>query len=155
MQHISKQSSEILRRSGLAVYCFCMFGLAEAQAQILLDAPVYDFRMPMFGDNGYVIWDLKGSQCSYWGGERIEVKNLTLRLFSGDSTRSVTVAVSSPDASIFPDQRRAASGSSLHVVGGNFEIVGKKWDWMGDDQTLWIRENVRMTISERITDILR
>ena len=132
-----------------------LFASVAADAQILPNAPVYDFRMPMFGENGYIVWELRGSEGRFISRERIDVENLSLRFYSGDSDLTVIITVKSPKASIYPDERRATSGSGLHVAGHNFEIVGERWDWVGDEQTLRVREEVRVTFFEKITDILR
>lgn len=155
MKNLSMQSLKKISRGGFVISCLYIIGLAGADAQILPNAPLYDFRMPFFGQNGYIMWDLGGSQGSFLGRDRIQIKNLTLRFFSGTSSRTVTGAVKSPNAFIFPNERRASSGSSLRVTGHNFEILGNKWDWIGDDQTLLIRENVRMKIFGRMAEILR
>ncbi|AWT59423.1 MAG: hypothetical protein DF168_00612 [Candidatus Moanabacter tarae] len=155
MKNLSKQSLKKFSQGGFVGCCLYIAGFAAADAQILPNAPLYDFRMPIFGQNGYILWDLLGSQGSFLGPDRIEIKNLTLRFFSGTSARTVTGAVKSPNAFIFPNERRASSGSSLHVTGHNFEISGDKWDWIGDDQTLLIKENVRMKIFGRMAKVLR
>ena len=155
MKNLSKQSWKNFSQVGFMGCCLYMAGLAASEAQILPNAPLYDFRMPIFGQNGYIVWDLVGSQGSFLGRDRIEIKNLTLRFFSGTSARTVTGIVESPTASVFPNERRASSGSRLRVIGHDFEISGNKWDWIGDDQTLLIREDVRMKVFGKMAEVLR
>lgn len=123
--------------------------------QIVLDAPIVDFRLPMFGDSGYKIWEMHGEEGHYISAERIDVIGLTIRLFNGMEDLRIETVIESPFASMFVEAKEAAGDSELRIRGGNFSIEGKNWTWRGHTQTIEVHESVEVIFYEKITDILR
>ncbi len=124
-------------------------------AQIVPDAPVIDFKLPMFGENGYKIWDLQGDEGRYINTERIDVINLKLRVFSGDSSLLLDTTIESPEATMLIRSNRALSNSSIRMVGPNYHITGMIWHWEGSKRTLVVKKNVRVKFQDTLTDILK
>ena len=68
------------------------------------NAPVSEFSLPKFGENGFKAWDLSGKSGRYVSNERIDIEQLRLRLFSGDEAARVEVTIESPQAVVNPQQ---------------------------------------------------
>ena len=124
-------------------------------AQIIPDAPVIDFKLPMFGDNGYKIWDLQGDEGRYINAGRIDVINLKLRVFSGDESLTLDTTIESPKAIMLVRRNRALSNEPIRMVGSNYEIMGTDWVWEGSNRTLAVKKNVRVNFQDTLTDILK
>ncbi len=124
-------------------------------AQIIPDAPVIDFKLPMFGENGYKIWDLQGDEGRYINAGRIDVINLKLRVYSGDESLALDTTIESPKAIMLIRRNRALSNASIRMLGSNYEIMGSDWIWEGSNRTLKVKKNVRVNFQDRLTDILK
>ena len=124
-------------------------------AQIIPDAPVIDFKLPMFGENGYKIWDLQGDEGRYINAGRIDVINLKLRVYSGDESLALDTTIESPKAIMLVRRNRALSNASIRMLGSNYEIMGSDWICEGSNRTLKVKKNVRVNFQDRLTDILK
>ena len=124
-------------------------------AQIIPDAPVIDFKLPMFGENGYKIWDLQGDEGRYINAGRIDVINLKLRVYSGDESLKLDTTIECPKAIMLIRRNRALSNASIRMLGSNYEIMGSDWIWEGSNRTLKVKKNVRVNFQDRLTDILK
>ncbi len=134
-------------------------GLAYAAASLSLlsqmtpDSPIQHFRLPMFGEDGFKQWELRGLKGHYHGDEQALVEGLELVVFSGDADMAVENRIRSPRALIFLDESRAEGDSSLFVSGPGYEIQGRNWLWDGLERKIVVRESVRVSFAGKV-DIL-
>jgi hypothetical protein len=136
----------------LAAFATVCGGLALF-GQMVPDAPIQHFTLPMFGDNGYKSWELRGLKGHYLSPEQAMVEGLELVVFSGDATMLEENRIRSPKALIHFDTQRAEGESSLFVVGPGYEIQGRNWTWDGVDRKIIVREAVRVSFAGSV-DIL-
>lgn len=122
-------------------------------AQMVPDAPIRHFRLPMFGENGYKSWELRGLTGHYHGPEKAVVEGLELVVFSADEAMLEENRIRSPRATIFLQESRAEGESSLFVTGPGYEIQGRDWSWSGPERKIVVRDAVRVSFSGEI-DIL-
>ncbi len=130
-----------------------MTGTWTLLAQMIPDAPIQHFRLPMFGENGYKKWELRGLKGHYYSEERALVEGLELVVFSGDEAMEVENRIRSPKALIHLKESRAEGESSLFVVGPGYEIQGRNWLWEGLERKIVVRESVRVSFAGTV-DIL-
>lgn len=130
-----------------------MTGTWNLLAQMIPDAPIQHFRLPMFGENGYKKWELRGLKGHYHSEERALVEGLELVVFSGDEALEVENRIRSPKALIHLQESRAEGESSLFVVGPGYEIQGRNWLWEGLERKIVVRESVRVSFAGTV-DIL-
>jgi len=127
--------------------------LTSAQAhRILPDAPVSNFKLPMFGCNGYKTWDLQGKEGRYVNQDEILVEGMRLRVFSGDERLLQEITLESPNATIFIHEHRALGKGLLFISGPTFNIVGKGWEWDGRNKTIRVNQDVQVTFKESLKD---
>lgn len=123
-------------------------------AQMRPDAPLRNFKLPVFGDNGYKVWELRGVEGRYISDAKSEILGLDLEIFSGDEAMISESRIKSPQAMIFLDERRAEGDSSLFFDGRNFVLRGEKWSWDGKIEHLVVRGRPKVTFYDSI-DILK
>ena len=128
-------------------------GGAKLHGQMVPDAPIQHFRLPMFGENGYKKWELKGLKGHYHSEEEAIVEGLELVIFSGDEALWVENRIKSPKAVINLKESLAEGESSLFVVGPGYEIQGRNWTWDGSERKIVVREAVRVSFAGSV-DIL-
>ena len=122
-------------------------------AQMTPDAPIEHFRLPMFGENGYKTWELRGTRGHYLSEAEAMIEGLELVVFSGDEEMKEDNIIRSPKALIHLDESMAEGESSLFVIGPGYEIQGRDWTWSGGERKIIVRENVRVSFAGKI-DIL-
>jgi hypothetical protein len=115
--------------------------------QIVPDAPIRHFSLPMFGENGYKSWELRGLQGEFLNKEQALIEGLEVVVFSGDGEVREENRIRSPKALIYLSESRAESDSSLFVVGPGYEITGRSWSWDGKKRKIVVREAVRVSFA--------
>lgn len=139
-------------RASLAVIAISFIPLS--QAQIAPDAPIQDFRFPMFNDEGFRIWEVRGVQGVFIDMGNSEIIGLELTVFSGDDRDLLSHKILSPRAHINFTAREASGDGSLFVQGPGFQVEGENWVYEGKSQRIVIGKRARMTFAEDL-NILR
>ncbi|MFT4901184.1 MAG: lipopolysaccharide export system protein LptA [Lentimonas sp.] len=135
----------------LALCCLSIQGL---YGQMTPNAPVKDFRVPRFAENGYTDWVLQGGQGIYDSAEQIRVKDMALRVYSGDERMALELSMESPAATLRLDENRAFSNSTIEIAGANFEIAGLGWTWSGTTKEIEVLEYTIVHFAQSIEDSL-
>ena len=110
------------------IFCFT----ASLYSQITPIAPIKNFRLPRFGDNGYTQWMLQGEQGIYDRDEQLSVKQMAMRIYSGDERMALELSMDSPEGTLLLPENRGYSESPIEITGANFKISGIGWEWSGD-----------------------
>jgi hypothetical protein len=113
-------------------------------AQIRPDAPIQNFRFPVFGENGYKIWELRGVEGRYISDEESLILGMDLKIFSGDESMLLENRIRSPQAHIDLAQTTAEGASTLFVNGTSYEIEGSNWKWYGKDKRMTVLDGARV-----------
>lgn len=129
--------------------------LSVAWAQFPAQAPILNFRLPLFNAAGYRTWELRGGTGRYVDRDHVELTAVQLQLFSGDEQGTLQLEVTSPEALAQPESRVVSGPSELHVKGQGFELFGNDWTYEEATKTLVIRRDVVATFAQGIGDILR
>lgn len=135
--------------------CLVLVACSGLSAQRMApDAPVKQFRLPSFGEDGYRVWDLEGREGRYISADEIQIDGLRLRTWSGDEAMIQELEITSPHASIFPQQNTAKGQGLIHIVGPGYTVFGRGWDWNGNTRAIAVANEVRVTFFEQL-DILK
>ncbi len=128
----------------------------SATTQISPDKPVINFRLPNFTPEGYRTWLVRGSEAQYLPkNNEVNVKELTLSLFSGKSDDKLTTMILSPAARVLPDQSLVTSDSTLRVINDDFEATGTGWRYAHKERKITIDKKVRVTLHGEINNFLK
>lgn len=126
-----------------------------AAGQMVPDAPVLNFRLPMFGDDGHRIWDLRGREGRYVSQNQVDVVDMRLFVFSPDQPGQVQTEIRSPQATMLIRENQARGDESILVLGNQFEVEGQHWLWDGDEDRVVIDEQVKVTFFEELSGFLQ
>ncbi|MFQ3224725.1 MAG: lipopolysaccharide export system protein LptA [Lentimonas sp.] len=129
--------SKFLLRSIGCLLCVCTL-----QAQMTPSAPVQNFRLPRFGDNGYTQWVLQGGKGMYDSAEQIRIEDMALRVYSGDERMALEMTMDSPEATLLMKENRAVSDGPIKIVGSNFKVSGVGWTWNGLTKEIEVKFDV-------------
>ena len=127
-----------------------------ATTQISPDKPIVNFRLPSFTSEGYRSWLVRGSEAYYLPKENeIDVKELTLSVFSGKSDDKLMWLILSPSAKVLPAASLVTGDSTIRVINDDFEATGTGWRYADKEKKTIIRKKVRVTFKAEIKDFLK
>jgi len=124
-------------------------------AEMIPNAPVENFRLPMFNEEGYRSWDLRGAKGIYVDGTHVDVIDMKMRVFSGDEANDVLTEITSPTATVLLTENKAIGRNTILISSKDYNITGQNWTWDGDNDSFTIEGEVVVTFFEGIGDILK
>ena len=128
-------------------------GLALAQIQPL-NSPVESFRLPTFTKEGHRSMLLIGSQALV-GTNQVEMREMTLTLFTGDETNTVETVILSPLATIQLDREQVQGNSAVRVIRDDIEITGQDWSYDHALKKVSIARNARIVFQAQLPNLLK
>jgi hypothetical protein len=136
----------------IATIFFATIGIVQADNKHdwLENVPTEQFRLPIFGQNGFRVWELEGQEGIARSSSMIEVKGMKLRTYADNGT-DITMLLESPLAFFQPKDHVANGPGFIHATGAKFNLVGRNWHWQGKpngNNTLEIKEEVRVTFTK-------
>jgi lipopolysaccharide export system protein LptA len=141
--------SQFLLRSIAGLLCACTL-----QAQMTPSAPVKNFRLPRFGENGYTQWVLQGGKGIYDSAEKIRIEDMALRVYSGDERMALEMTMDSPEATLLTKENRAVSDGPIKIVGANFKVSGVGWAWDGVTKEIEVKFDVVVEFTQGMAGML-
>jgi lipopolysaccharide export system protein LptA len=114
------------------------------------NAPIKNFRLPRFGDNGYTQWVLQGGQGIYDSDEQVRVKEMAMRIYSGDERMALELSMDSPEGTLRLQENRAYSEGEIKIVGANFKISGTAWEWSGETKEIVVKQDTVVKFTQGI-----
>lgn len=140
----------------LSLVAIALFLAAALSGQKMeINAPVEDFRLPAFSENGYKKWELRGEVGRRLETMLIAVTGMELRIYSGDETMTLENTIYSPEAMIDHDAGEAWGTDYLKIEGAGFSVMGRDWHWYGAEDRIVVEEDVRVRFREDVGDILK
>jgi hypothetical protein len=135
----------------------CVPGSPAATPPPTSPAPVENFRIPVFSDDGFRLWFLRGSAIQPLGNDQVEVKDLELTAFSGDARDRVESVLLSPVARVDTAKRVASGESTIRVIdyAENLEGTGTGWSYDQKQKRVSIKKNANVTFRAELKDLLK
>jgi len=137
-----------MRQIGWAVIALCW--VHALCAQITPAAPIANFRLPMFGENGFRSWELSGTEGRYLSSEKIEVDNMKLKIFSGKTGMDVEHLIASPRAILFTAKNIAIGEGPIAITSPRYRITGERWFWDGKTRSVVVSKKASVVFFEEI-----
>jgi hypothetical protein len=128
---------------------------AQVSTRVSSDAPIVNFRLPTFTDDGFRAWLVRGSEARLISAREIDVSELTMTVFSGDAAERVTTMILSPAARLLPEQQVVHGPGALRVIDDEFEATGEQWRYDHREKRVSIGRNVRVAFRAQLKDLLQ
>lgn len=122
------------------------------------NAPITNFKLPLFNDDGYRTGYLRGEQGIYLNTSEIRILGMELSQYSGDENDAVIGSMESPEALFHYDEngRSAASGpGSIKIENDTFVLTGEDWIWQEQNNRIVINKNVKVIIFDQIGSLIK
>ncbi|HKB90531.1 MAG TPA: LPS export ABC transporter periplasmic protein LptC [Opitutaceae bacterium] len=139
----------------LIIFIILATGPAAYAQRVQPNAPVTNFRLPLFTKEGFRSSLIQGTEANYVSLEQLDIKDLHLTVFSKDSTDRIEMIVLSPSATVAPNARTVTSKDSIRVIHDEFDANGQGWKYLNDQKTISIEKNVRVVFKAQLIDILK
>ncbi len=122
------------------------------------NAPITNFKLPLFNDDGYRTGYLRGEQGIYVSDSEIRIIGMVLNQYSGDERDAVTGTMESPEAVFRLDasKKSIASGpGSIKLENDAMVLTGEDWIWQEKGNRLVINKNVKIVIFDEIGNVIK
>jgi len=129
--------------------CACAFG------QMREGTEVFDFQLPLFNEEGYRVWQLRGDKGVYASETQIRIESMTVNQYSGDEADRRVAELTSPEAIFHIDSTTGYGPGELRLGTKAFEVSGYDWIWLGEEEQITFNRDVRVVLYEGIGDILK
>jgi len=139
----------------LLFYTVAVGSALGANTQISTDKPIINFRLPAFTAEGFRAWLVRGSEASFHSQSQIDIKGLTLSVFSGKADDKIATMILSPSARVLPAESIITGESTIRVINDEFEATGTGWRYAHPDRKISITKNVRVTFRAEFKDFLK
>ena len=126
-----------------------------ANTQISADRPIINFRLPAMNPEGFRAWLVRGSEARYANENRIDVKELTLSVFSGKADEKVETLILSPVAVVHPADAIVTGPENIRVINDQFEASGTDWRYAQKEKKVSIAKHVRVTFQAQLKNYLK
>ncbi len=126
-----------------------------ASTQIAADKPIINFRLPTFTPDGNRSWLVRGSEAIVASAEQIDIKELTLSLFSGKPDGKVETMILSPSARVLPALSVVTGENTIRVINDEYEATGSGWRYEHKEKRVTIAHNVRVVFNTELKEFLK
>lgn len=118
-------------------------------------APALNWVLPIFTDKeGYRSMTLRGSEVRPFKGG-VFVTDLNITIFTGTATPAVDSMLLSPVARFMPKENRAEGDKAVRFIRDDIEVTGIGWTYDHAAKKISLQQNVRVTFSAQLNDILK
>ncbi len=128
---------------------------SAANTQLSTDKPVINFRLPAFTPEGHRAWLVRGSEARFASENQIDIKELTLSVFSGRADEKVDTLILSPTAEVHPAEAVITGSDTIRVINDQFEASGLNWRYAHKSKKVSIGRNVRVIFRAEFKDYLK
>jgi len=138
---------------------YLVLGLAPVLA-VAVEAPeiysrAYNWTSEISTPEGPRSMTLRGDEAHPVNRDQIDVKGLSIFVYSGDATMHVTTILISPEASFFKDEQRAQGPSHVRMIRDDGDIEGDDWTYEREGEKISIRHNVTVRFKEQLTGLIK
>ncbi len=126
-----------------------------ASTQVSAERPIINFRLPTFTPDGHRSWLVRGSEARFASKDQIEIKDLTLSIFSEKGDDKVETMILSPTARVLPAESVITGEGTIRVINDEFEATGSAWRYDHKAKRVSIAKNVRVVFNAELKDFLK
>lgn len=129
--------------------------LPAAGPKITTYAPIKNFSLPSFNENGFRTMLIRGREAVMLNANEAKLDDMVLTLFSGDADARVETVFVSPSAHVLVEQRVIFGEESVRVVNDDFELLGTDWRYDDPKRIILISKQARVVFRTELKDIIK
>lgn len=124
-------------------------------AQFSSPAPVKNFALPFFNDEGFHTMLIRGREALLANPERIALSDMALTLFRGDEAQTVDTVILSPAATVEPRAEIIRGPATVRLVRDDLELTGTDWAYDHRAAKITIQKGARILFYSPLSDLLK
>lgn len=128
---------------------------AQTTTRIATDAPIVNFRLPTFTSEGYRQWLVRGTEARLISAKEIDIRELTLTVFTGDAQDKIETMILSPAAKVLVDAQVVSGDGTIRVINDEFEATGSQWTYAHKEKRISMQQKVRVTFRAELKNFLQ
>lgn len=125
-----------------------------ASNSFIPNAPVINFKLPMWGKEGYRSWFISGDQGIYVNEDEVDVLGMKISIFSDDPRDILEATIESPKAILLIHKNMARGHDSIEVIGEAYHLTGKDWTWDGVIKKMTINKEVKVIFNQSLKGLM-
>ncbi len=129
--------------------------LASAAPKVAASAPIKNFRLPTFNEEGFRHLMLRAAEASLPSPERIDVVEMELTLFTGLADEQIESMLAAPAAAFFPAKLFVSGDQSVRLERSDLTVTGSDWSYDHNDKKVIINRDAHVIFRSAIGDILK
>lgn len=131
-----------------------ILGLAAQDNRVSTSAPVQDYAVSFFSDEGYPRVRVVGESADLADASKVRLTGMELILYSGLADRSVETHLASPAAILEPESEFISGPDSVKVVRSDVEVEGYDWSYDHQERRIRIRRQARVVFKTPLDGLL-
>lgn len=128
---------------------------AVAAPQVAATAPVKNFRLPTFTDEGFRHTMLVAAEARLPDPARIDLIEMELTLFTGTADEQIDAMLAAPSAAFFPQKLVATGSDTVRLERVDLTVTGADWSYDHAAKKVLIKRDAHVIFRSAIGDILK
>ncbi|MEO0055280.1 MAG: hypothetical protein RLZZ50_1227 [Verrucomicrobiota bacterium] len=128
---------------------------AEGAPQVTATAPVKNFRLPTFTDEGWRRLMVVAAEARLPDPARIDLVEMELTLFTGRADEQIDAMLAAPVATFLPEKQFASGAESVRLERTDISVTGVDWSYDHAARKIVIRREAHVTFHAALGDILK
>ncbi len=128
---------------------------AAASPQVTATAPVKNFRLPTFTDEGWRRLMVVAAEARLPDPARVDLVEMELTLFTGRADEQIDAMLAAPVATFLPEKQFASGAETVRLERSDISVTGADWSYDHPARKIIIRRDARVTFHAALGDILK
>lgn len=128
---------------------------ARSAPQVTATAPVRNFRLPTFTDQGFRHTMLVAAEARLPDPARIDLAEMELTLFTGDAAEQIDAMLAAPLAAFFPQKLVATGSDTVRLERLDLTVTGADWTYDHKARKVVIKRDAHVTFRSPVGDIIK
>ncbi len=147
-----------IRKSGNRLWLAALLLIGSIVLAQTPNAPIVNFKLPLFNDQGYRTGYLRGEQGIYVNASEIRILGMELSQYTGDERDMVIGTMESPEALFRFDKNKksiASGPGTIKLENDTFRLTGEDWIWQENKNQLVINKNAKIVLFDQIGNLIK
>lgn len=128
---------------------------APAGPAVTATAPVKNFRLPTFTDEGWRRLMVVAAEARLPDPARVDLVEMELTLFTGRADEQIDAMLAAPVATFLPEKQFASGPESVRLERSDISVTGTDWSYDHAARKTVIRRDAHVTFHAALGDILK
>jgi len=138
-----------------AIAALAATSLASAAPKVAASAPIKNFRLPTFNEEGFRRIMLRAAEARLPSPERIDLIEMELTLFTGLADEQIESMLAAASASFFPATLLATGTETVRLERSDITVTGADWSYDHNGQKVVINRDAHVIFRSAIGDIIK